>query len=281
MTIQLQSQSYGKSRVRFTKVTRQDNIHYLVECTAHVQLAGEFEKTYITGDNSQVIPTDTIKNTVYAIASKHQWVDIETYGMQLTARFLRDFRHVSSATARIEQVCWQRAIVDGNPHEHSFVRGPMEIAKCEVIQTSESCFVESGLSGLQVLKTTASGFVGYIVDPYTTLQPTEDRIFATTVDSTWRWAEGPANCDATREQVRDSIVKMFATEYSPSVQYTMYRIGQKVLQDLPVIKDISFSMPNQHRLLVDLTKMGLDNANVVFCPTDEPYGDISATFGRT
>lgn len=280
MDIQLQSQSYGKSKVRFTKVTHQDTIHHLVECTAYVQLDGDFDKTYLTGDNSQVIPTDTIKNTVYAIARKHDWVDIETYGMQLTRHFLSEFRHVRSANARIEQVCWQRATVDGKPHEHAFVRGPMEVAKCEVKQTGKSCFVESGISGLQVLKTTASGFVGYIVDPYTTLQPTEDRIFATTVDATWRWAVSPANCDAVREQIRAAMIKMFATEYSPSVQNTIYRIGQKVLEDLPAIKDISFSMPNQHRLLVDLSKMGMDNANLIFCPTDEPYGDISATIGR-
>ncbi|MBX3422741.1 MAG: urate oxidase [Pirellulaceae bacterium] len=280
MNVQLQAHSYGKSQVRFTKVTRQDNFHHLVECTAHVQLEGQFEETYLTGDNCQVIPTDTIKNTVYAVARRVEWVDIENYAMQLTAHFLEHFRHVRCASARIEQICWQRAIVAGQPHAHSFVRGPLEVAKCHVKQSREHCFVESGISGLQVLKTTASGFVGYIVDSYTTLQPTEDRVFATTVDSTWRWTDLPTQCDTVRQRVRSAILQMFSSEYSPSVQYTIYRIGHRVLQDLPEIRDITLAMPNQHRLLVDLSRLGLDNPNAIFCPTDEPYGDISATIGR-
>lgn len=280
MQVKLQSQSYGKSMVRFTKVTRQSSHHQIVECAAHIQLDGNFDKTYLTGDNSQVIPTDTIKNTVYAIARQNDWIDIETFAQQLTTHFLEKFEHVDEAAATIEQVCWQRAIVDGLPHAHSFVRGPDETAKCVVRQTRTQTQVESGLAGMQVLKTTESGFVGYIVDEFTTLPPTEDRIFATTVDATWRWEGEPTDCDTVRNDVRDIILKKFSTEYSPSVQYTIYRIGEAVLQELPAIKDITFAMPNQHRLLFDLKKLGLDNPNMIFTPTDEPYGDISATISR-
>ncbi len=280
MSIRLKSQSYGKSKVRFTKVTRRDELHEVVECLVNVQLDGHFEKTYFTGDNSQVIPTDTIKNTVYAIARQNDWVDIETYGKQLTNHFLDRFEHVSFAYVQIDETLWQRISVDGNPHNHSFVKGQNEVPKCWVQQTRESCSVESRLSGLQVLKTTASGFVGYIVDSYTTLQETTDRIFATSIDAKWSWVSSPSNCNAVRNEVRSIILRMFATEYSPSVQFTIYRIGQAVLEAIPSIQEITLAMPNQHRLLMNMEKIGFDNPNLIFVPTDEPYGDISATISR-
>ncbi len=185
------------------------------------------------------------------------------------------------ASAEIEQINWQRATVDGQPHPLAFVRGPNEIARSSVKQTRESCFVESALSGLQVLKTSESGFEGYIVDKYTTLKPTNDRIFATTVDASWRWEDHAVNCDQIRASVREAIIRLFAKEYSPSVQYTIYRIGQTILEENASIKDITLAMPNQHRLWMDMSKLGFENPNLIFCPTDEPYGDITATIGRT
>ncbi len=280
MNIRLAHQSYGKSRVRFTKVTRHAPHHDIAECTVYLQLEGEFEKSYVTGDNSQIVPTDTIKNTVYAVAQQNSWVDIETFGQQLTSHFLNSFSHVSMASASIEQVCWQRAIINSKPHEHSFVRGPEEVAKCVVQQDRESTYVESGISGLQILKTTESSFVGYIVDQFTTLAPAKDRIFATNVDATWSWSTKPIDCDEVRRKVRDIILQMFATEHSPSVQYTIYRIGGKILESFPEILDVTLSMPNQHRLLVDVDRLGLTGDHSIFCPTDEPYGDITATIER-
>ncbi len=280
MSIRVSEQSYGKSMVRFTKVVRKGDWHELVECDASLKLSGQFDETYITGDNCQVIPTDTVKNTIYAFALKQDWVDIETFAKQLTEHFLGSFEHVSQAVAKLRQVTWQRIAVAGEPHSHSFVRGPDELAVCSVVQSRDQLTTCSGLVGLQVLKTTASAFEGYVVDQYTTLAPATDRIFATTIDAHWNWRSAPVDCDAIRSKIRQTILEVFATEFSPSVQNTLYKIGEQVLSDHAALADISLAMPNQHRLLVDMSRMNLENKNIVFCPTDEPYGDITATISR-
>ena len=280
MSIRLKEQSYGKSAVRFTKVTRDGDWHTIVECSANIWLSGQFEKTYTTGDNSQVIPTDTVKNTVYAIAKQNNWHDIEHFGGLLADHFTNSFDHVDSARITIKQVRWERIKVDGKSHAHAFVRGANESAVCTVKHDRKTKSVTSGLTGIQVLKTTASAFEGYIVDKYTTLPPATDRIFATTMDANWTWSDLPKDCDKVRQTVRDLMLNIFATQFSRSVQNTLYKIGEAILTALPDIGEITFSMPNQHRLLVDMSKMKLDNTNEIFCPTDEPYGDITATIAR-
>ena len=46
------------------------------------------------------------------------------------------------------------------------------------------------------------------------------------------------------------------------------------------IDQISLTMPNKHRLLVNLRPFGLENNNEVFNADDRPYGLIQATVTR-
>jgi urate oxidase len=57
-------------------------------------------------------------------------------------------------------------------------------------------------------------------------------------------------------------------------------MGRSVLAEVSAVEQISFSMPNQHHILFDLSPFGLDNPNEIFYGTDSPFGIITGTVGR-
>jgi len=116
----LTDNSYGKSRVRLTKVVRAGATHNLLELTVHIALGGAFEQVYTQGDNSPCIPTDTMKNTVYALGKRTGFDCAEDFGRILAAHFMEGFSHVDWVEVSIEQALWSRIDVQGTPHEHAF-----------------------------------------------------------------------------------------------------------------------------------------------------------------
>jgi urate oxidase len=131
------------------------------------------------------------------------------------------------------------------------------------------------------MKTTRSGFEGFLKDRFTTLPETDDRILATAVTATWAYGDA-ANADFDRlwEGVRNQILTTFTDHYSPSVQNTLYLIGRAVLEGYPEVGKIRLSFPNKHHLPYDLSRFGIENANEIFHATSEPYGLIEGTVER-
>lgn len=283
MSHKIYSQSYGKSRVRLTKVFRETDVHEIVELSVDVELDGDFESAYADGDNSLVIPTDTMKNTVLAYARDLDVREIESFAWTLGAHFVEDFDHVTQASIKVTQRPWQRLQIDGKPHDHAFSGCSQERQTCYVVVVASDeegdepeGALECGLEGLTLLKTTASGFTGFLRDEYTTLPETEDRIFATTVSAAWSYNDTPEDWSAMRDRVRGLLIREFAARYSPSVQKTLHEMALAVLDAEPIVEEVQLTMPNLHRHLADLSAFDLDNPNVLFIPTDEPHGNISA-----
>ena len=280
MDLSLTQQSYGKSSVKLSRVTRDGDQHYFVQLTADVLLDGDFEAAYARGDNANVVPTDTMKNTVYAMAKLHGVTDIETFAIALARRFVENFDHVARADVAITQQLWQRIDLDGDAHGHAFICGGKEENTCRVVATDDLVDLTSGVSGIQVLKTTESGFSGFLKDEFTSLEETDDRIFATTITAEWGCRDLDHDWTTTRSTIRSLILDVFCHNFSPSVQKTLYEMAESVLAACPEVDYISLNMPNQHHLLADLKKLKLENDNEVFVPTGEPFGVISATISR-
>jgi urate oxidase len=273
--------SYGKSDVRLTKVIRSGARHSLLELTVGIMLGGAFERVYTDGDNSACIATDTMKNTVYALARKNDFDSPESLGKILAAHFLEHFQQCAWAEVRITQAPWERIRVDGSPHPHAFTKSGSAMRTCVVRSDRGGALtISGGLRGLEVIKTTRSGFAGFPRDQYTTLAETSDRIFSTRVDATWMYTAGALGFPDACERARNILLETFATHDSRSVQQTMYAMGVALLAGLPEISSVSLSMPNKHRILVNLEQFGLDNANEIFVATDEPFGLITATVTR-
>jgi urate oxidase len=279
--IELAENRYGKSRVRLMKVTRHDGVHDLCEWTVQVLLKGDFDSAHLEGDNRRILPTDTMKNTVYSIARSSSATTMEDYAKELTDFLLNRNPQVSSAAITIESTLWKRLTVDHKPHPSAFMRGSNEVQTTTVERTQNGQFqIVSGLNNLTILKTTNSGFEGYLKDSLTTLPETKDRILATAMRTEWRYRSSTHDFDTIRSTIREAMLRTFANHESKSVQHTLYAMAESALQAVPEIDDIEITMPNKHCLLVDLFRFGQDNPNQIFVPTDEPSGYIEARLQR-
>lgn len=270
---------YGKSRVRLVKVRRALDPHEIVDLTIDVQLEGAFDRVYVDGDNSPCVATDTMKNTVYALARQDPIDHVEAFASRLAIHFLGKPAVTRARISAVEHR-WDRVDVDGRPHPHAFAQPGGEQWTAVVTRDAQGETIVSGLTNLVVLKTTDSAFSGFPRDRYTTLAETEDRILATSMTAAWTYRPGTAGF-AARDRIRRALVETFAAHMSRSVQQTLYAMGEAALAACADLMDITLTLPNRHHLLVDLTPFGLDNPNEIFVATDQPFGLIEATVRRS
>ena len=281
MTAILASNSYGKSAVRLLKVERTGAHHVIRELSVDIALSGQFGAAHTEGDNSLVLPTDTMKNTVYAKARELTLGTPEQFGIALANHFLDASPAANSARVTIKEHGWRRLVVGEVPHDHAFERASSELRVARVsLERSKQATVVAGIEELLVLKSGRSAFSGYPRDKYTTLRETDDRILATSISTHWRYRDGTTAFAEAFDDVRRALLETFAHHDSKSVQHTLYAMGEAVLEKAAMVDEISITMPNKHHLLVDLTPIGLDNPNEIFVPTSEPYGLIEATLKR-
>jgi urate oxidase len=271
---------YGKSGIRLVKIARRGDRHEFRDVTVAVRLEGDFARAHTDGDNSAVLPTDTMKNTVYALAKDHFDRDIESFGLYLTEHFVRNNPPVARARVELSERPWERLTVEGRPHPHAFSRPGGERRTTRVTRTRQGALVESGLEDLVVAKSGRSAFTGFLKDGFTTLKETDDRILATAVKASWLYTGAPGDFDGAFQGIRRTLLETFAGHDSASVQHTLYAMGEAVLKDHAEVSEVRLSLPNRHHILVDLSPFGLDNDNEVFVATEEPFGLIEATLKR-
>lgn len=279
--IKLAENRYGKSLVRLMQVNRTPEGNTLREWTVQVMLTGDFDSAHYDGDNANVLPTDTMKNTIYYVARRSTAVAMEDYARELIDFLLGRNPQVASVTVSIEAALWKRIMVDGKPHATSFMRGSNELQTTTVNRERGGPLnVTSGLRNLIVMKTSDSAFTGFIKDELTTLRETEDRLFCTAVMADWSYSDTALDYDSVRANMRETMLSTFADHRSRSVQQTLWEMGRAALESAPAASWIELTMPNKHCLLVDLARFGEDNPNQIFVPTDEPAGHIQARVVR-
>lgn len=279
-TMKLTRHNYGKARVRVLKVTRAGKTHSLKELEVQVMLHGDFEASYARADNRLVVATDSMKNIVNVLARQQLGAENEPFGAALGRHFLDAYRHVDRVEIRLREHCWSRIAVGGKPHPHAFSETSNVRPVCQVTATRDRTEIESGVEDLFVLKSTASAFADFLRDSFTTLPETADRILATRLKAAWKYARAPRRYSQTNRAIVNAMLKVFARNFSPSVQATLFEMGEAALQAAPEVSQVHLSMPNQHCLPVNLKPFGLDNANELFVPTDEPHGLIEGTVSR-
>jgi urate oxidase len=266
--------SYGKSGIRLVRLDRGNATHAVSDWTVAVRLEGNFEAAHVAGDNSAVVATDTMKNTVYALAKDLPGPKIEDFALALSDYFLRENPHVSGSEVSIEERIWGRlgaTAFEGSSNERRTTRAA---------RSRESVTLESGLKDLLILKTAHSGFSGFARDRYTTLPETSDRLLSTSLTAVWTHGSAVRSDADGWQAVRRTLLDTFAAHDSASVQHTLYAMGEAALGTHRGLGEIRLTMPNRHHLLVDLSPFGLTNENEIFVATEEPYGLIEATVTR-
>lgn len=292
---------YGKANVRLLKVKRDPNDRQnqdVIELRVRCLLEGAIETSYTDADNSVVVPTDTVKNTLYILAKQGEVWPIELFAARAADHFISRYSHITGVHVDIQQLCWNRYDVNGKPHAHSFVLAKDEFRTCKLYkQRGDSYKIRSGIQGLTVLKSTGSMFYDYNMCEYTTLQPTWDRFLSTDIDATWDWdtkiipdlaaVERQAKeglFDRAYTSARSVTLEIFALENSASVQATMYNMGMAILAKFPEIKTVNYGLPNKHYMEIDLSwHKGLQNKGKdaeVLLPSSDPNGYIECSVKR-
>ena len=272
---------YGKSRVRLSRITRLADRHLFNEWTVHVLLEGNFAASYTDADNRNVLPTDTMKNTVYYVARQSKAETIEAFAMEYGDYLLDHHRQIEKVTVTVEEKAWERLIVDGAPEAATFKLCGPELQTVRALRSRGAAWtIASGIDGLTILKTTKSAFTGYVQDKLTTLKPATDRIFGTSATVEWEYASSAPDYAQVRARITAALLREFAAHHSISVQHTLFDMAKAALAAAPEIARIRLSMPNLHHLLANLEPFGLDNPNHIFVPIDEPHGAIEATIER-
>ena len=277
MTAELGPNRYGKSAIRLVRVDRSDGGDRVRDLTVAIALEGDFAASYVDGDNSLVVATDTMKNTAYALAAEHLTGAIETYAAALGRHFLQDSQ-VSTVTVSIDEFAWRP--IGSAPD--AFTRDRTSTRTCALVMERDGLTVDAGIADLVVMKTSKSAFSGFPRDEYTTLAETEDRLLATKVSAVWRYVDGASvDYDASFEAVSRTLLDVFAEHFSVSVQASIWIIGQAIVERHPEVAEITMTLPNLHHWLADIERFGISNDRKVYVSTTEPHGLIQATVRRS
>ena len=272
---------YGKSGVRLSRITRHGDRHDFNEWTVQVSLHGDFNASFTAADNGTILPTDTMKNTVYYVARESKAITIEEYAKELGDYLVNNHPQVSRVGVEVAEKSWERLQTTSSPEPTTFkLGGPEKQTVCAVREKGSPWSITSGIDGLTILKTTKSAFTGFIKDKLTTLKPATDRIFGTCASVTWDYSVDAPDYAGVRTRILRALLQEFAGHNSMSVQHTLFDMGKAALDAAPEIARITLTMPNLHHLLADLSPFGQDNPNHIFVPIDEPHGSIEATVER-
>ncbi|NUU21871.1 MAG: urate oxidase [Streptomycetaceae bacterium] len=279
MGIVLGPNRYGKAEVRLVRVVRGADRHDITDLNVSIALSGDLARTHLAGDNANVLPTDTMRGIVYSFARDEPVGEIEDFALRLARHFSTAYEPVDTARVRIHAYPWDRIAAAGGPHPHAWSRGA-GARYAGVLADPDGVQVVSGLDDVTVLKSTGSEFHGFLTDRYTTLQPTDDRILATSVSARWRHADHPADWADSFTRARATLLRVFADTHSLALQQTLYAMGEAVLEEQPGLAEMRLTLPNKHHFLVDLAPYGQDNPDAVYYAADRPYGLIEGTVLR-
>ncbi|MEO0477144.1 MAG: factor-independent urate hydroxylase, partial [Planctomycetota bacterium] len=244
-------QSYGKHNVSVSKIKRDPanpDRHMFVEANVCVELEGAFDSAYTEADNRSIVATDSIRNTVYAIAKDDPWETIEGFGLALGNHFLKQYDHVDQATITLREHLWHRL----NDHDHAFTGSDVETPTATVLdKRGGPSSITSGIDELMLAKTTQSGFSDFVQDEYRTLPDTVDRILATVLKAEWVYGgieAGAPPFAEHRSAIRAALLATFTDHYSVSVQQTLYLMAAAALESCSAIDQITLTMPNKHHI---------------------------------
>lgn len=280
MPIRLAEDNYGESQIRLLRLARQEGRHDIRDLTLTIRFEGDFEAAHTKGDNRKIVPGDTMKNTVYALARQHSMETAEDFGLHLIDHFLTYNSQVSRVRVEAAENIWGRLPHGGKPHASAFTRRGDEQRTALLTATREGTSIRAGIENLIVLKTSDAAFDNFLRDPYTSLQAEPNRVLSTVIGANWLYASEGVEFGPVWHGVRQMLLETFAEHKSKSLQHTLYAMGEAVLNNFDNVREIHLSLPEKHFSLVDLAPLGMDNPGTVYLPADEPSGLIEASLRR-
>ena len=242
-------------------------------------LSGDLDDTHLTGDNANVLPTDSQKNRVYALARELGAVEPETFALELASFFVGSQEPITRARVSVEEYGWTP--IGAGPG----TRSPGRVTWCGrrpwCTTPAAGTTVVSGIKDLVLMNTTASEFWGFPRDAYTTLAETKDRILATAVNARWRFRPRRGGRRRLGGGVRDGEADdpghvrghLLVLAAADALRAGLGPARRRV----PELCEVRLALPNKHHFIVDLAPFGLENDREVYHADDRPYGLIEGT----
>jgi urate oxidase len=278
--MRLQTNRYGKARVRIFKKIKKDGVHVPKELDVKTLLEGDFGESYTKDDNRKIIATDSIKNTTNVVAYHQLGAETEPFAIALCEHYLKKYPHVASVNVETLERVWERQTIEGQPSGTNFVSTGKGVPWTRTVATRDSIETSSGIREFVILKTSGSAWEDFLRDDFATLPDANDRLLATSLTASWVYQKAPANYAMANANILQAMLEAFSMRFSPSVQSTQYHMGEAALNACPEIIQISLTMPNLHYLEIDLTPFNIKNDKELFVPTEAPQGWIEATVVR-
>ena len=234
-----------------------------------------FWSTYTTGDNTGLIATDSMKNFIQRETLNFSGGDLESYCHFLADRFLSIYPQAEGAQVSAVEIPYRN--VDGS-HVAFVPSGPDRATAQVELQQGKLIEIRSGVDGFKLLRLGGSAFRGFVRDRYTTLPDIHNRPLHMWLDLDWSYLspEAAFTQGAVTRQARAIVHQVFNGFESGSIQQIIYRIGTRLLADLPTIAEVRLEANN--RTWDTIVEQG--DAIGIYTDSRSPYGCLGLTLTR-
>jgi urate oxidase/2-oxo-4-hydroxy-4-carboxy-5-ureidoimidazoline decarboxylase len=239
---------YGKGDVSAYRLNRDGNTPAgqspVFAANVLMLLYGDaFWPTYVTGDNTGLIATDSMKNFIQRETMNFDGYDYEGYCRFLAARFLATYPQVEGVQVSAAEIPYsglhgRTAFAPSGPER---VTARVEMGREELLEA------QSGLRGFKLLRLGGSAFRGFVRDAYTTLPDLTNRPLHMWLDLEWRYVEPEAafNGGQVAAAARRAVHDVFAAFESGSIQQLIHRIGTRILDEHPTVAEVHLEANNR------------------------------------
>lgn len=276
----LSSHSYGASRIRLLRVTRRGDRHDLRDLAIGVSVEGDVADAFTKGDNELLLPADTLRNTVNAIARDESLVEIEQLGLAMAAHFMEHQPQFTRVRIDISELPWVRLRRAGRAEGRAFTASGSEQRTAAVTSNGTRTSVVAGIRGFSIMKTSGAAFEGYLADQFTTLEADADRVLAVSADATWSYLHDEVAFGPYFQAIRDLLIEAFIQQPSRSAEHTAHAMASIVLSTYADVGDVTVRLRERSLPLIELSPFGLDNPHVLFRPEDAPELTAEVTLSR-
>jgi urate oxidase len=276
----LSSHSYGASHIRLLRITRRGDRHDLRDLAIAVHVEGEVADAFTKGDNELLLPADTLRNTVHAIARDESLAEIEQIGMALASHFMSHQPQFTRVRIDLSEQPWSRLPVGGRAQGQAFTSGSAERRTAAVTSNGSRLSVVAGIQDFTVMKTSGASFEGYLEDQFTTLEANRDRVLAVSADARWTYLHEEVSFGPSWQGVRQLLIEAFVQQVSRSAEHSAHAMAEVVLGSYVDIGEVTVRLKQRSLPLVELTPFGLDNPHVLFRPEEAPELTAEVTLSR-
>jgi urate oxidase/2-oxo-4-hydroxy-4-carboxy-5-ureidoimidazoline decarboxylase len=243
-----------------------------------------FWSTYTTGDNTNLVATDSMKNFIQRETLNYTGYHLESYCHFLCDKFLTTYPHTAGAQVSASELPYSGV---AESHMAFAPAGPdRAFARVEMGRSADGLNiveVRSGIRGFRLLRLGGSAFRGFVRDQYTTLPDIKNRPLHMWLDVEWSYTsfeaafrDAAAFADRAAKSVRRIVHDVFAAFESGSIQEVIYQIGSRVLEDIPTISQIDLEANN--RTWDTIVEQG--DLMGVYTDSRPPYGCLGLSLRR-